>query len=55
MGVNLLGILAKKTDLRFLQLWVSGNGTTGMAMAVPVFEGSKNGVAWILTYSCIME
>ena len=34
---------------------VSGNGTTGMAMAVPVFEGSKNGIAWILTYPCVME
>ena len=26
----------------------SGNGTASMAMAVPVFEGEKNDVAWIL-------
>ena len=31
------------------------NGTAGMALAVPVFEGSKNGIAWILTYPCVME
>ena len=32
-----------------------GNGTTGTAMAVPVFEGEKNGIAWILTYAWVME
>ena len=54
MRVNLPDI-PTKTGLCFLQLLVSGNGMTGMAMAVPVFEGSRNGVAWILTDSCIIE
>ena len=33
----------------------SGNGTAGTAMDIPVFEGEKNGVAWILNHVCVME
>ena len=33
-------------------LRAGGNGTAGTAMAIPDFEGEKNGVAWILTYAC---
>ena len=55
MRVNLLGIPAKTGRCFFCNSRPGGNGTTGMAMAVPVFEGSKNGVTWILTYSCVME
>ena len=54
MRVNLLDIPAE-TGLCFFQLWVSGNGMAGAAMAVPVFKGSKNGVTWILTYSYVTE
>ena len=32
-----------------------GNGMASTAMAVPVFEGEKNGVAQILTYVWVME
>ena len=38
MRVNLLGIPAL-TGLCVFQLRVSGDGTAGTAMAVPVFEG----------------
>ena len=53
MRVNLLGIPAKTCLCIFVNLgqwqWYDRHGH-----GVPVFEGSKNGVAWILT-SCVME
>ena len=27
----------------------------GTAIAVPVFEGEKHGIAWILNYAYVME
>ena len=42
-------------DIQHTWYRAGGNGTAGTAMAVPDFEGGKSGVAWILTYACVIE